>query len=277
MHRERDSLHRAGGRVAVAVTAEYGRLSLGQELHGGRVESGTGAGHVPGAELLPAPAVSDPYEDDVAPADPDLLPRLGRGEVLGCHARSGFEPGDAVQPGNVEQDTASDDAVADQIDGERARSGRGQRARRRCTAVQSAVVDDVAQRIQVTVHVTVDVHGEAVPCEFQARRRRFGVRRRREPVLGRIGVVRSGAGVHRGRERHRTSRPHLADGRQHLFPGDRVQGAPGSAAAGGRGAQAAVQRPELGLAQLVGHSHTPTLRQAPDTGTPSCRGRGPPR
>nr|BBJ49667.1 hypothetical protein SAVMC3_22960 [Streptomyces avermitilis] len=137
-----------------------------------------------------------------------------------------------MQLGDVEEHPASDDAVAGQGDGQGARPVRRQRVRRRYATVQGAVVDDVAQRVDMAVHIAVNVHGDAVPRELHSGRVRFAVGRSGEPVLGRIGVVRRGMGVDGGGQRHRTSRPHLADGRQHLFGADGVQGAPACAAAG---------------------------------------------
>lgn len=80
-----------------------------------------------------------------------------------------------------------------------------------------------------------------------------------EPVHGRFGVVGSLAGVQGRGERDRTAGADLADGCQGPFGGEGDQGSPGRPAAGRLVAQFAIERPECGLAHLVGRTHAPTI------------------
>jgi len=109
--REVDSFGRAGRGVAVAVAAQDGDVPLGDELHRRGIQARPSIGHVPDADFVPATAVPDTNEQEVAWGDADMLGALGGGEVVGGHMVTGLQPRDTAQPRDVEENTAADDAV----------------------------------------------------------------------------------------------------------------------------------------------------------------------
>src|SRR5262249_5831657 len=80
---------------------------------------------------------------------------------------------------------------------------------------QLALVHDVAQRVEVTVRVPVDVHGHAIEREVQVGRAAIGTRR--DHVVFRwLWVVVGDVRLHRCREGDRASDSYLARGRRDL-------------------------------------------------------------
>ena len=260
VHGKRDVLDDAGRGVAVAVAAEHGHLPLGQELHGQRVQPRAAGGHVPWAELAAPQPVPDPDEEQVTGADVHLLRRLRRGELVCGDVIARLEPLDAPQPRDVEQHATADDAVVRVVDGQLAGALRGDRARRDAV-VQRPVVADVAQRVDVAVHVAVDVHRQLVRGERHSRYLRMLAWQALHVPRTRFGVVRAAAGQ-RGGEGHRLATLNLAGRGGPPVRRDEVQRA--AAVIGPplrRTAQPLVQRVEAGSGQI---SHQNAPRHAPN-------------
>src|SRR5262249_42705945 len=112
--------------------------------------------------------------------------------------------------GDVQQHAAADDAVPRVLD--RQLAGPLRRDRPWPDAViQGAVIVDMAQRVDVTVHVTVHVHHELVRGEgHPGHVRRFAGQAFHVPRAG-LRIIRCAAG-HRGGEGDRPAEPDLARG-----------------------------------------------------------------
>jgi len=81
VNRKADTFHGARGGVVVAIAAERRNPPFGEQLERRRVQASPGPGHVPGAQLIPAAAIADPDEQQIALADVDVLCRLSCGQV----------------------------------------------------------------------------------------------------------------------------------------------------------------------------------------------------
>src|SRR5215831_17267747 len=99
----------------------------------------------------------DPDEDQVALARLDLLIPFGGGQVVGGHVISRLEPGDAAGSGHVQQYSPADDAVGGRGDGKFTCSSVADHIRGP-VVVEPAVIDDVAEGVDVGVGVAMDVH-----------------------------------------------------------------------------------------------------------------------
>jgi hypothetical protein len=148
---------------------------------------GPGRAGIPRTLFGPTAAVTDPDEHDVTPADPDALVPLGRGQIRLGHVVARLEPGHPARSRHIEQHPAADDAVGGDRDGQLGRSGLGDGFRRH-SVVQLTIEDDVAQGIDVSVGVAVDVHRDPVHAERQPRPC-VGPQRLLHLVLGGVGVV----------------------------------------------------------------------------------------
>src|ERR1700722_1007639 len=121
----------------------------------------TPSGRIRGAENGPAPPVPYPDKQQISRADAHVLRCLGREQISGGHMVTRLEPVTAAGPGNVEHDPAAGDSLARGIDGERADAIRAPVADENII-VKTAVVDDMAERVDVTIGVAVHVQGQAV-------------------------------------------------------------------------------------------------------------------
>src|SRR5215470_15087295 len=109
----------------------------------------------------------DPDEDQVALAYLNLLIPFGRGQVIGGHVISRLEPGHPTGSGYVQQYSPADDAVGGRGDGKLGRSGVADNIRWP-VVVEPAVIDDVAEGVDVGVGVAMDVHADLVHGEGES-------------------------------------------------------------------------------------------------------------
>ena len=158
-------------------------------------------------------AMPDPDEDQVALANLDLLIPFGGGQVVGGHVISRLEPGDAAGSGHVQQYTPADDAVGGRGDGELGRSGVGDYVGRP-VVVEPAVIDDVAEGVDVGIGVAVDVHADLVHGEGESIIRR-AVTGLGHLVPGRFGVVSCHAVLDGAGQGHRSPQLHCASRGEH--------------------------------------------------------------
>jgi len=97
VNRKTDTFDGARGGVVVPVTAERRDLPFGEKLKCRRMQASPGPGRVPRSELVPATAMTDPDEQQIALADMDVLCRLSCGQVVLLQAlRPRFRCGQAL-------------------------------------------------------------------------------------------------------------------------------------------------------------------------------------
>ena len=120
----------------------------------------------PRPELDEATRVTGSNEEHVALADGDALLALGRLELVAKDVLARLEPRHSPEAGDVEQDASGDQAVREDLD----RIGlgaSGSHSPGRSPVVQGALVDDVAERVDVRVAVVVVIGAHEVLREPQ--------------------------------------------------------------------------------------------------------------
>ena len=117
------------------------------------------------------------------------------GIQVGCgDALAGVEPGDAAAPGDVQEDAPRDDAIDHRHDRVGRHPGRRDVVGRPTAVVHRAVVEDVADRVEVGDGEAVRLHLDRVQ-----RAPGVGVPGVQHPVAQRAGVLRRGLGAQVGR------------------------------------------------------------------------------
>jgi hypothetical protein len=118
---------------------------------------------IPGLDLGKSACLSCAYEQDIARTHRDSLGQFSLFEVFEEHVLAGLEPGNTSEAGHVEQHTAPDQAVIEDVDRPKLRASRGDRSRpaprRRGVRRRRRGVD-----VSVAVVVVIDaykVRGEA--------------------------------------------------------------------------------------------------------------------
>jgi hypothetical protein len=130
------------------VATECSDPALGEERHRSRMQARLGLGRLPRSELGQAPDEAGADEEDVACADGDALLALGRLQVFAKDMLARLEPRQPAQAGDVEQDSATDEAVLEHLD----RVGRRPASRHRVgrgAVVERPLVGEVAERVDV--------------------------------------------------------------------------------------------------------------------------------
>jgi hypothetical protein len=164
--REVDALGAAGCGVAVAVAAKHCNAALRDERHRSGMQARFRIRRRPWPELAEATGVTGANEEHVTLADGDALLELGGLELVAKDVLARLEPRHSPETGDIEQDASGNQAVREDLDrigsGAFRRHGRG-----RNSVVQRAVVDDVAECVDVRVAVVVVIGAHEVLREQQ--------------------------------------------------------------------------------------------------------------
>jgi hypothetical protein len=250
-------VHAHGGarrRVAVAVAAEDSDPSFGEQLQGRRMQSGPRPGGIPRPERPAAGAVTNPDEQEVALLNAVGGDRLRGEQVIDGHVITRLQPRHPAHPRDVEQQAPAGDALTRDIDGQLLSPGRGHRRPRVNSVVKLSVEDHMAQRIDMTVGVAVNVHRQAVGSEGQPGGSGI-VGPVRHLVDRRIGIVRRQFAYDRRGQRHGPAVPDVTRRGHQLRRRDVVERAQAVVRPPyGRAPQPLVKRPEVSLAEReIGH------------------------
>ena len=157
-----------------------------------------------GSQLGLAPRVTGADEQDVAGPHPHALVALRRLEVLAEHVLARLDPGNTAHARHVEQHAAPDQAVLEDVDRTGLGALRGDRLVR-LAVVETTVVGDVAEGVDVAVAVVVVVDADVVLGEAHGPRPDVDVGQHRHVVVGGLGHVDARLGLERLAERDRGS------------------------------------------------------------------------
>ena len=146
------------------------------------MEAGLRRGGVPGCEFGQATSVAGTDEEDVTCLRSDTQLVFRRLEVFATHVIAGLDPAGVAYAWHVEQDSAADQPVAEDVDCVDRRTACGC-GLRRTSAEEAAVERDVAKRVDVTVTVVVVVDPDVVLRESDRSRSDVDVRQHRHVVV----------------------------------------------------------------------------------------------
>ena len=125
------------------------------------MEAGAGSVCVPRTEVKLAFRLAGTDQQNVALFYGQSLLALGALEVLGEHVLPRLQPGNPAEPGNVEQHSASDQAVLEHIDGI-GRGPLGSHAGTRLAVVEHAADGNVAEGVDVAVRGVVVIGADVI-------------------------------------------------------------------------------------------------------------------
>src|SRR5439155_2004132 len=192
MDRRQHVVDGAGPGIAVAVGPKHAYLALPQQTHRGDMESSAQIEGSPRSKRLTPLVVTAPDQDDVAFAETDALSLFGGHNLVWQDRGAGFQPVDAPQVGDIEQDATPNDAVFYGHHRSEGRTGRADAALG-YSVVQLTAKVGVTEGIQVRCRLAVEVAAEEVGIRLWLSR--VSVAQLRHVVQRRPGIVRAGFGV----------------------------------------------------------------------------------
>ena len=228
MDRVLDLLHRARDDLAVAIRQKDRYLALVKQPQAVRIETRPAFAcvtRVPCAQFHPPAMMTGPEDHNIT---------FGELEANGCFRSfnlgstdrfSGLQPLDAAQPGNIDQHPSANDPL--RVRGNIiAESAPARNQVGRATIVQLAFVGDMAQGVDVSMAVSVELHTEEVGGKTeQLARSNINVVGGAHIMNGRVWVIRPGDRVDRNRHRYAATALDKCSRGPNLVWRDVIQGA----------------------------------------------------